>query len=666
MLVQGWARSNDECRLDLLRQFKADRVLAHKYLFAHRHKDEDPDFVYDMLALLYSDSPMAAMMAFRGAAKSTYAEEYIILGVLFEEFVFPLIISYKEEMAAEHLAPIKHELETNDRLLELFGDKQAYPWSSTELGLSNGAKIQAIGAGQSMRGKKHNDDRPDVALIDDLEDEDSILTDAQRHKTDRWLMGTLIPALHPTQRRVRFIGTAIHPKSLIVKKCNDPRWKSAVFPIVKIDRDTGEEKSTWPTRFPIATVRQIREDYFNAGNFVEFEQEYMCRAEDTASKPFQASMIKVEPVPFKYMPVQMMVDPARTVKEKSARTGYAAWSWMGNRLIVHKAVGHFHKPDEIINEIIEWDKKFKPVHVGVEAVGLEDFIKEPLRSAAARAGRVIPWVDERAPKDKISFIKGLQPFYIAGEVIHVEHHPDLEQEMVQFPTGRMDVLNALAYALRMRAGRPVYDNLRACHVAPILEIAHGGGLYLCVSSRPSLTAGALVHYAGDTIRIYRDWVYNEPPKECFGRMLREAIMEAGGEVRVCAPHEQFNEYTNTGLPAAFTADRQRPVWTDRAAASEGALRGWLDKQAHGGPAVLIRADARWMVNGLAMGYARKLDKHGKLVDAPTDDQYRVLLEAVESFVAWLDKSAIMQNDEGFRVAHTTGGHPYFTLRPDVR
>jgi hypothetical protein len=662
--MQESANSSEQRRRDLLKEFQYNHRAAHKYIFAHRHKDEDPEFVDEMLDLFYCDDPLVAFMAFRGASKSTYGEEWLLLCALYKVFKFPLLISYKEEMAAEHLAPIRNELETNDRLLEVFGDQKAYPWSSTELGLANGVKIQAIGAGQSMRGKKHNDERPDIALIDDLEDEDSILTDAQRHKTDRWLMGTLIPALHPTRRRVRFIGTALHPKSLIVRKVKDPRWRSAIFPLVRIDTVTGEEKSTWPSRFPMSYIKQMREDYLNAGNFVEFEQEYMCRAEDMAGKPFQPSMIKVEPVPLSYLPVQMMVDPARTVKDKSARTGYAAWSWIGNKLIVHKAVGKFHKPDEIINEITEWDKKYKPVHVGIEAVGLEEFILQPLRAACVRLGRSIPYLDIRAPKDKIEFIKGLQPFYIAGEVIHVEHHPDLESELVQFPTGRVDVLNALAYALRMRAGKPVYEDFGIRHITPVLEPDPEGTFYLCVSSRMAITAGVLLQYVSDTLKIYKDWVYNEPPRECFARMVREAILTAGKEVKVAAPSDQFNDYTNTGLPAAIRAENIMAVRVSPARVSEGALKAWLTAQTRNVPAMLVRADARWTINGLALGYARKLDKHGKLAEEPTDDQYRVLLEAPESFVHWFDKSVSVGNDEGFKMARTTGGRSYYSLRPE--
>lgn len=649
-------------REEMLLQLKFDRPLAHKVLFPHRHKDESPAFHEEMCNLLYDPHPLVAEMAFRGAAKSTWLEEYALLTALFRESEFELIVGPKWESACERLAPIRYELETNDALIELFGDQKSSPWSMGEIVLANGVKIQAIGAGQSMRGKKHNDERPDTAIIDDLEDEENIRTEEARDRTERWLTGTLLPALHPTKRKVRFAGTAIHPKSLIIKKCNDPKWKSRIFPIINIDPDTGEEKSAWPSRFPLSWIKEEQQQYLHAGRYVEFEQEYMCRAEDQAGKPFQARMIKIEPAPEVYMPTFMMVDPARTTGIKASRTGYGAWSWLGNKLYIRRARGFFHKPDEIVSTIAQWNRELQPVTVGVEAVGLEEFLMQPLRVEAVKSG-AIPFIDIRAPKDKLSFIKGLQPFYIAGDIIHVEHLPDLEQELLQFPTGRMDVLNTIAYALRMRAGRLVYEDFTAKHITSILEVHPKTPRYLVVSARAAMTAGVLVQYIDGVIRVYQDWVYNEPAQECFGRMLREAIM-VGGQVKVCAPLEQFDRYNNFGLPAAFKKEYVLNATHGNAAGkSEGQLRAWLRKILRNEPAILVHQEARWFLNGLSAGYARKLDKHGKLADQPTDDQYRLVCEAVESWAGLLDREYQGDTDTSLRYDYTNTGKRFITARP---
>lgn len=644
----------------IIKDFKHNRMDAHAHLFKHRHKDETPEFHREILNLLYSENPLVALMAFRGAAKSTYLEEYVLLTALFRESAFELIVGPKWESACERLAPIRHELETNDAIIELFGDQKAAPWSMDELVLANGVKIQAIGASQSMRGKKHNDERPDLAVIDDLEDEENIRTEESRSRTERWLTGTLLPALHPTKGRVRFAGTAIHPKSLILKKCNDPEWTSKIFPILYFDLQTGAETSAWPSRFPLSWIKKKKQEYLSGGNYVEFEQEYMCRAEDQAGKPFQASMLKVGSPPAADLPVYIFVDPARTVKEKSARTGYAAWSWFGNKLIVYKAEGHFDKPDQIIARILEWDKLFSPVHVGVEAVGLEEFLMQPLRAACIVAGKSIPFTDIRAPKDKISFIKSLQPFYIAGDVTHVGHLPDLESELLQFPTGRMDVPNALAYALRMRAGRAVYDDFAPRHLAVALDPRRGVPLYLCVSSRQTMTAGVLVQYDDGVIRVLADFLYNEPPMECMERMIRSATL-VGGQVKVAAPQEQFEQFNNTGLIGSIRLERIQPIRAGSAKKCEGQLRPFLQKDIRGVPAFIVSDNARWVKNGLAGGYCRKLDKHGGLSTEPTDNGYRLVLEALECWVAYLCKSANVEDDT-LSYAYKDGKR-YISLRP---
>ena len=651
---------DEERRDELLREFYNNRMLAHKVLFAHRHKDETPQMHEEMCALLYDPHRRVAEMAFRGAAKSTWIEEYVCLNALFKDTEFTLIVGPKWESACERLAPIRNELENNEFIIDLFGDQRGASWSADELILANRVKVKAIGVGQSMRGTKHNDERPDEAVIDDLEDEESVRTEDSRRKVERWFNGTLLPALHPTRGRVRFVGTAIHPKSLIVKKCKDPEWLSRVFPIINIDLDTGEEKSAWPSRFPLDWIKKTRQDYINDGNFIEFQQEYMCVSEDVAGKTFQPSMLKIAAAPAVHLPVYTMTDPARTVGEKSARTGYAAFSWLGNQLIVHAAEGHFHKPNEIIAKNREWHDRFKPIHMGVETDGLEEFLMQPFRADMVTNGSM-PIIGLKAPRDKISFIKGLQPFYIAGEVIHTSHFPDLESELMQFPTGRIDVPNALAYAARIRAGRPVYEDFTSRHIAAALEPTRRLPKYLVISARAAMTAGALIQYVDGTLKILEGWVYNEPPLDCFERMLTEAVMLAG-EVKIAIPEEQFDQYTNYGLPAAIKRRHLVPFRTMAAAKSEGQLGDWLRKQVRGETALLVAAQATWVVNGLAGGYARKLDKSGRLSDQPVDDQYHVIIEAIESWAGWLALQSTGDRDGDWCYAKTDSGKPYITLR----
>lgn len=649
----------------LLRTFISDKPLAHKMLFPHRHKDATPDFHKEIIDLLNSASNLVVLMAFRGAAKSTLVEEYILSLVLFEDARFVLIVGSNWESACQRLAAIKQELETNEIIMELFGDQKGAPWAVDEIVLANGAKIKAVGAGQSMRGVKHNEERPDIAVIDDLEDEENVRTEEARRKTDRWLSGTLRPALHPTRGKVRFIGTPLHPKALIQRKLEDKEWASKKFPLVNINLLTGEEESAWPARFPIDNILKLRNEYIFNGNLIEYTQEYMCHAEDVAGKPFKPEMIHLAPLSARRDSIQIFCDPARTINQKtSARTGYVVWSWRGNRLTVHEAFGAFHRPDEIVKTLMDLDLKYKPIHIGVELNGLEEFIAQPLRAAQVSAGRSIPFVGVHAPRDKMGFILGLQPFYAAGDVLHAKHLPDLEQELLQYPTGRNDVINALAYALTMRAGRPVYEDFMDEHIASVLEIHPSKPRYLIVSARPAMTSAVLLQYIDGTLRIYQDWVIQAPPSEALENIYHEAIL-AGGQLKMFTSNEQFDRYNNYGIPAVAKRLHVEIQQTPPTIKSEGRLTDYMRKTIKGNPGLLVHDNARWVINGLSGGYARKIAKGGVLADYPTDDQYRLTIEGIESFISFISSRGD-EVDSNKHYAYTNTGRRFLSSLPTIR
>jgi len=651
-------------REELLKIFNEDRVYAHEILFAHRHKDTTPEFHRQTLLNFYSSHPRVAEEAFRGGAKSTLIEEYVILSALFREFEFAVFIGNAYGMACERLSAVKQELTNNDGLIELFGDQHGPTWAEGEIVLANGRKIQALGARQSMRGVKHNDERPDLAVVDDLEDEDMVSSKEAILKNKRWFNGVLRPALNPKTGRIRALGTPLHPEALIEQLMNNPEWLSARFPICYID-ENGIEQSTWPSRFPMEWINKLRQDYITDGALTEFEQEYMCRSESAALKPFKADMIVTAQVRQTWVAKKLIVDPARTVNErKSAQTGYVVQSWIGNKLIVHEAFGAFHRPDEIVDTIFKLDEEHRPVEIAVEVDGLEEFLMQPLRNEMLKRGRSLPIIPIRAPKNKISFITGLQPFYIAHEVVHAKHLPELDAQLLQFPKGRMDILNAEAYSVRLRSGHPVYEDFQDANVAEVLELDRKRPVFLLMSARPAITAGVLLQYIDGCVRIFNDWVVQLPPVEAFRQIVDDAVLFAGRKVDIVVPMEQFEKYTGYGLPGAARANRIEVRPAAMAGACEGNLKDYLRKTIRGEPAFLIDMEARWVVNGFAGGYGRKLNSAGVLQGQTEDNQYRIVIEAIEAFIGWFgNNESVIDKDPNKRYAQTSDGRTYQTTLP---
>lgn len=652
--------STDDQRLLLLEKFHGNPYLAHDIIFESRRKDKSPEFDKDILDLFYSHDQKVLAEAFRGAGKSTRGEEYAILELLFQRSKFALLIGNTYDSACQRLATIKYELENNENIIELFGNQVGPTWTYDTIVLSGGQRIQAFGARQSLRGAKTDrNDRPDLAVVDDLEDEDNVMTEQARNKTRRWFDGSLVPALIP-KGKIRMVGTPLHPKALLEEKRNSKEWKSLVVPICYIK--DGREVASWPARFPMKWIEQTRHNFMEAGSITEFEQEYMCRAEDKASKPFQPEMFRRGVPAPGHRIVEIMVDPARTVNLKtSARTGYAVWSWLGNQLTVLKAYGAFHKPDEIINEIFKLNEEYSPWAVGVEKDGLEEFIMQPLRHEQLKRGETVPIVPLKAPKDKQAFISGLQAFYMAGDVIHTDQCRDLEQELLAFPTGRVDVANALAYAPKMRSGKPVYEDFGPQHIFDNLQPHKKAKRYLAVSATPAMVAAVLLQYRDNNLYVIKDWVRNEPAIEGLPIILQEATLEAGEFITV-TPAEQMDKYTNNGIPSVFKGRRNKIIRGNLASTSVGCIGDRLKTTNKGVPAFQVSSEAKWVINGMARGYSRKMQSDGSYEDLPERNQYSLAIEAIESFTSYV-KNGMLEGDDELTRAMTSSGREYYSSIP---
>jgi hypothetical protein len=655
----------DAEREEAILKLGRDKRLAHRVLFAHRHPNETPPFHNEVIDLWHSDVERALLIAFRGGAKSSLAEEAICIETAYRSFKNCVILGESETRAAERLRAIKHELNTNVYMEDLFGplgEGSATVWTDTRVVLSNGVCIQAYGRGQSLRGVKHLDNRPDLLFVDDLEDGESVATPEARKKWSDWFFAVVLPAMAPSgERRIRVAGTPLDPDALLENLAKDPRWATLRVPIRSKDPVTGAWVASWPNRFPEEKVEELEADFRHHGKGTIFAQEYMCQAEDQASKAFTADMFRVEPTVRTWHAVYAMIDPARTVRERSATTGAAVWSWIGNRLVVWDAYGNRSKPDEIIADIFRIDEEFHPVAIGVEEDGLNEFILQPLRQEQIRRGYAIPILALKAPKGKIDFIKGMQPFFKAREVIFAHDMPDLRDQLLSFPTGAIDVPNALAYALRMRPGQPMFDTFGAQHIAEGELIAlQREPLWLAVNASQTHTTGVLLQYSDRTLRVLADWVREGDPGAVLGDIVAAAGLEAGRPIRVLAGPAHFGPYDTLGMRSAAVRIPTELRRGGDPVAGRQEIRAALVRFQHGQPALTIATRARWTLNAFAGGYARQVIKGGMLAEEAADNVYRTLVEALEAFAALIRGGVSEETGAPRHYASTKDGRRYLT------
>lgn len=122
----------------------------------------------------------AVFMWPRGHAKSTHFDIFIPLWLIFQPqplISFMVIVGKSEDSATRLLGDIQAELTANKRIIADFGEQRAESsWTEGEFRTARGTKFLAVGRGQSPRGLRDRQARPDYIVIDDLDDDDSAAT----------------------------------------------------------------------------------------------------------------------------------------------------------------------------------------------------------------------------------------------------------------------------------------------------------------------------------------------------------------------------------------------------------------------------------------------------------------------------------------------------------
>jgi hypothetical protein len=638
-------------------QLGVNRQLAHQVIFKSKHPNSTPDFHWEIMNLWSLPLQHALVMAFRGAGKSTLAEQAITLSACYREFRNCIILADTWTRAVEHIAKIRNEIETNVYIEGLFGSLVGHTWTDEKLVLANGVVIQALGRGQSLRGTKHLDWRPDLVFLDDVEDADSCTSQEQIAKTMGWLVSEVIPAMAPGYR-LRMNGTPLHPHSVLMQLASDPAWTKKVFPVEYLDPG-GVRTPSWPDRFPLSEIDRTKSFYERRGMIRQYMQEFMCVAEDAASKPFNKSSFKYEPVVRTWQNTYAVYDPARTTNKTSATTGKIVYSWSGSRLVVWDAAGCFWKPDELLTDIFDTQATYQTAAIYVEADGLNEWLMQPIRQEQMRRSWYFPVLPVKAPKGKLDFIMQLQPFFKAGEVIFTKPLPDLEQQLENFPTGRIDVPNALAYALALRPGAPVYEGFAAGNVRDDLQPVPNSMLWLAVNATTQHTTAALLQIVDGGVNVLADFIREGDPGNCLAGLVADAGVFAARDFRIAAPATHFDRRDNIGLVPAAARVPCNIYPAGQEMAGRAALRQLLTQTRRGHAALQVSSNARWTANAMAGGHCFNVDKRTGLLGAdPVGGVYVTLMAGIESVAALLDVAS--EADDQRRYATTPDGRRYLT------
>lgn len=211
-------------------------AFAHKYVPHYMTVESAPAHVSLMKGL--SDIHRTrlhrhVLVGSRGTAKSVHLSFLYVLACFVHGIEpYTIVASETTPQASLLIAPVKSEIEDNAKLRKDF--PLAVPggvWTTSVMELKNGCRLEAVGTGKAIRGRRHRADRPSLIVIDDPESEDAIRSDLQRQRTRDWMLRAVLKAGAPDVN-VIVAENAIHRECLAFHLGSLPEWKFEKWPSI--------------------------------------------------------------------------------------------------------------------------------------------------------------------------------------------------------------------------------------------------------------------------------------------------------------------------------------------------------------------------------------------------------------------------------------------------
>jgi predicted phage terminase large subunit-like protein len=464
------------------RYSKPENITEFVNLFPDHMTIKSPPFHKDILGdfALGGNNADAAP---RGFAKSTITNVIAASWkAIYGKSRFILMISDTYTQARMQLGALKAELEGNEALKEIYGNLEGPVWGENNIiinSLEGPVMVKALGAGMKIRGLKFRQFRPDLAILDDLENQELVASKERRDKLERWFEFDLMPAM-AIESSIFYIGTILHHSSLLQKVISKEgkyaSWKTRLYKAIT------DGKSLWPEAYTIEKLIAMRdnpadEDY--VGPLV-FAQEYQNEPQDDKDRIFQQDWLSVrytlaeeqakwtienpdDPWETKnFIKIITGVDPAISEKETA---DYFAMITVGIDKQGHIWILDYFKerisdPLKQVQVIIDNNIRWKNDRVKVEVVAYQQGLYNMVQRIAAQQQAYVPLSPFRPDKDKVRRAR-IHSANFAGKLIHIrEDHPlaqDFIAELLQFPLGEHDdMLDAFMNASEetVRKSRP--------------------------------------------------------------------------------------------------------------------------------------------------------------------------------------------------------------------
>jgi predicted phage terminase large subunit-like protein len=459
-----------------------------------------------------------AIAAPRGHAKSTtFTFKDSLHAILYQYKHYILILSDSSDQAEGFLGDIKIELEENQFVKEDFGELQGKVWREGEIVTSTNIKVEGIGSGKKVRGRRHRNWRPDLIVLDDIENDENVRTPEQRKKLSNWFFKAVSKA-GDSYTDIMYVGTILHYDSLLANILENPGWKSIKYKAVISFAKNQSLWDTWENIFTDLSNDEREEDalYF----FEEFQEEMLegtkvlwqeknsyynlmvdrlTEGEASFNSELQNEPIDPDDALFNeewfdyYNEAEInfrdsrfifvgFVDPSlgKTKKSDYSTIIILAKDILTGYIYVVEASIERRHPDVIITDIFEKEKWLRRefgrglTKFGVETNQFQWFLKEELAKRSAKENLYLPIEEINQNSDKEMRIQTLQPYIKNKYIKFNKQHKTLLEQLKFFPMASHDdgpdsLEGATKLAIEIGSGDKEYESVSKRRFGKLLE-----------------------------------------------------------------------------------------------------------------------------------------------------------------------------------------------------
>lgn len=430
-----------------------------KYPLAPYHYD----MAQDLHDLLDGKIRECGWIMYRESAKTTFAKLFIIWCIAYKKKKYINVDSFDKENAERILFDVAFELTNNKKLAADFptlfskrrGIEDIKQNRINNFVTENGIRVEAHSTQESVRGRIHLDQRPDMLIADDIETNKTKDSEAYT-KQVRDHISEALAGMSP-DGNILYLGNYIteagNIQFLLDRAKDDHKLRIRNVPVILPNK-----QPAWPAKYALTDTEAEKtgkvsiEDKLRQLGSLVFSYEMMNQPIDEMMAEFKKEYAQGETdanVKQKDTSCYITIDSAVKKTEEADFTGVTInrvsienkWYVTTYRLKINSK--------ELIEHLFYLQATYSPIFMGLEettfTMAIEPFLQDEMRKRA-KFFSVTP-VKHRGT-NKETRIRGLIPRWESRSIFLVGDNTELLSEMRTFPNGQNDdVLDSLSMQL---------------------------------------------------------------------------------------------------------------------------------------------------------------------------------------------------------------------------